>query len=140
MNDAYFRKTAFNKLEPANPKAIEALKTIAVGSIVKGKLSKPRNSQHHRKFFALLGLVFENQEHYKTPESMLIYIKAGVDHGEWVLTKKFGSIFIPWSISFAKMDQVEFSAFYNKCVDFIVLEVLPGIDKQALTDEVLELL
>ncbi|MDB4278766.1 DUF1367 family protein, partial [Deltaproteobacteria bacterium] len=99
MDDPYFRKTAFNKLEPANPKAEESLKSIHIGGVVKCKLSKPRNVQHHRKFFALLNIVFENQEFYQSENFMLHIIKLGVGHGDWVKTRKHGNVFIPKSIS-----------------------------------------
>ena len=47
---------------------------------------------------------------------------------------------IPLSISFAKMDQTEFESFYERAMDFLIAEVLPGIDSADLEREVQEII
>jgi hypothetical protein len=45
-------------------------------------------------------------------------------------------VYIPKSISFAKMSQEEFSAFYNRCCDLIAKHFLPGVTSAELHAEV----
>jgi hypothetical protein len=42
----------------------------------------------------------------------------------------------PKSISFATMDQTSFSQFYDRALEVITTKILPGVDKQDLTDRV----
>jgi cell division FtsZ-interacting protein ZapD len=111
------------------------LDNIPEGEVLKCKISRPRNSQHHRKFFALLNIVYQNQDHYNSIDVMrsILTMKAGF-YNE-IKTDK-GLVFLPASISFAKMDQQEFNQFYEKmlmtCCDFL------GTDKEELINEIKE--
>ena len=94
---------------------------------------------HHRKFFALLNVVFENQEKYESVEQLLTIFKIGTGHYETMVMKD-GVAYIPKSIAFQKMDQDEFSVFWDKCIKLIVTRILPGITKEDLEREILELI
>jgi hypothetical protein len=122
-----------NKLAPANEITEDYIKSLPHGEIFKAKISRPRNVDHHRKFFALLDIAFNNQERYKNPEHLrkVYTLKAGFY--EVVETDK-GDVYLPDSISFAKMDQDEFQDFYNKFLDVVVKEL--GSDKELIENEV----
>jgi hypothetical protein len=47
---------------------------------------------------------------------------------------------IPKSIAFHKMDQTEFEAFYDRCIDKIARHFLPGVKSEDLRREVEELI
>lgn len=114
------------------------LRRMALGQQVMVKFSFPRNTGHHRKFFALMQLIFNNQSHYATLDHLVTAFKFACGHTEKIRTAR-GEIEIPKSISFAKMGQAEFETFYNRAVDFVTEEVIPGLGKEDLAREVAEL-
>lgn len=137
--EALMRKE-FGALRPVDAAGKDLIDHIGKGELVKVKISRPRNAGHHRKFFALLNLVFENQEHYPTLDHMLVALKVALGHCDTVILKNGQTAFIPRSISFAKMDQTEFEAFWDKACQIITKHFLPGVTKAQLEREVLELM
>lgn len=125
-------------LRPTDEAGEEALRKVKVGALVKVEFTaKPRNIQHHRKLFALLNLIYQNQEHYKTVEHILAAMKFALGYTEIIRTKR-GEIEVPLSISFAAMSQDEFDIFYNRAVDFVLAEVVPGLKRADLERELME--
>lgn len=136
----YFRKE-LGKLTPADDAAQAALAKIKFGAEVQVEIKRPRNIAHHRKFWSLANLVADNQEHYETPEQVVAALKAATGHCDW-LPMKDGKhmVAIPKSIAFHKMNQTEFAAFYDKCINVVASHFLPGVDSTALREEVEEFL
>ena len=126
-------------LRPSDSAGEEMLRNIKHGELVSIEVRRPRNVYHHRKFFALLNIVFENQEKYQTVEQLLTMFKIATGHCETMETPK-GTIYIPKSIAFHKMDQDEFSLFWDKCIKLVVTRILPGITKEDLERELLEII
>ena len=136
----FFRKK-LGALVPADGAAITVLSKVRHGEDVQVEIKRPRNIRHHRKFFALVNLVFENQEHYASVEDLLAALKSAVGHCTLIDARDGGTrIAVPKSISFAKMDQAEFDAFYEKCLDVVARYFLPGVESDALRAEVEDLL
>lgn len=141
-----------NTLVPAYDPDTEALKKVKTGSYLNVEWSRMRNSAFHRKFFALLNFAFEHWEPGKIE----------VDKGEIQPEKNFdtfrknlivlagfyerhfkidGSFRIePKSISFAKMDEDEFSALYNAVINVILKRVLVNYDREELDRVINELI
>lgn len=117
----------------------EEMDAISDGQFFTAKLKVPRNINHHRKFFALLNVVYPNQSEACTSEDFLDNIKIGIGHCTWKeislqgFTVKYPK---PKSISFEKMGQPEFNVFYDKAMDYIVQKVIPGADRADLEREV----
>lgn len=94
---------------------------IKPGDIYKCTITKPRNYEHHKMYFALLNMVFDNQERYQHINDMRndITIESGFYdehinlHGDVVKTAK--------SINFASMDQFAFQELYERTKDVICL-------------------
>ena len=105
----------FDKLELA--KFIE-------GEHYEVEIKKKRNIKFHRKFFALINLCFENQEHYKhvddLREELVIlsgFFRETVTHLGEIKKKAL-------SLSFAAMDEIQFEDVYNK----VLTEVMMMLD------------
>jgi len=81
---------------------------------------KARNPGHHRKGFALLNLIFENQERYRTIEDLLVEVKLKAGWYTEHIRSDGAITYIPKSISFADMDQLEFEAFYSHLIDIAI--------------------
>lgn len=107
------------------------------GKTLRCEVVEPRNAGHHRKFFAMLNIVLKSQDHYKNIDQLLNVCKLAIGHVE-VCKTKHGMVQWPASISWAKMDQEAFDAFYNRAVDWVCMEVIPGLSKGDLNSEVAE--
>ena len=133
---ALFRK-GLGCLSPADARAEQFLARVKFGDLVQLEAKRPRNIAHHAKFFAMLQLIFENQSSYKSVDDILDAFKFAVGHTKKIKTRR-GIIEVPLSISFASMDQDQFNEFYDKAMDFMCAEVVPGLQKEDLAKELLE--
>ena len=82
-------------------------------------ITKPRNIGRHRMFFAMVSMVFDNQDQYDNTDDLRseLTIKAGyfrvVKDLDGADRKR------PKSISFANMDDLEFNAYYKSVWDVV---------------------
>jgi Protein of unknown function (DUF1367) len=106
-------------------------------------ISRPRNLPFHRKFFALLQFSYRNWDVEETRKDFekfreKVTILAGHCKEVWNLD---GTLELQAeSISFSKMEDVEFEAFYSKVVDVIIGHVLKNYSKDDLEEVVLQVL
>lgn len=135
---ALFEKHALS-LHPADAAASDMLAGIKNGETVMVEIKRPRNLEMHRLFWALMQKVADNQEHYADAEQVCAAFKVATGHCDYVQTKH-GMVGVPKSIAFAKMSQDDFRAFFDKALDFLVREVLPGVGKEELRREIDEML
>lgn len=123
-----------NSLVCAFDSDYEVIKKLKLGEIYFFEVKKERNPAFHRKFFALIKMVFENQEHYNNFDKLRkdLIVSAGFyeEHttvwGEVVQEAK--------SISFSKMSEDEFEELYNRVIDEIIKWF--NFDKQSIIDNV----
>src|SRR3990167_7818324 len=108
--DLIMRKR-LGSLWPADPASEETLKLLKQGEDIRVTITKPRNLQFHKLFFALVNLVYENTENYQSADHLLTVIKVGIGHCELVHAPDGQLVAHVKSISFASMDDVEFRAF-----------------------------
>lgn len=129
-----------NKLAAVEPTSLELIEAMGRDEVVTATIRRTRNPGHHRKFFALMKVVFDAQSRYATSTQLLNVLKMAVGHGEFMEVVKGKPIFIPASISFAKLDQGNFEDFYKKVVDVVVTKILPGVARTDLEEQVNEIL
>jgi len=111
---------AQNRIKPLYDSDYEVLKKLKKNTPLKFEVTQERNSKFHRKFMALVTMVFDNQEIYTDRDELRydLTIEAGFwnEHtdfyGEVKRTAK--------SISFASMDETEFSTLYNAFVMAVI--------------------
>ena len=108
---------------------VDLLQKWHVGEILEGDFKKKRNSQFHRKFFALLGVVFDNQEEYDLFEPMrkAIIMQCGYYIEVKTLTGKI--TYEAKSINFAEMDELDFTKLYEKAIDVSIKYLMNGADQ-----------
>ena len=89
-----------------------------LGKTVELRGRRPRNPGHHRKLFALLGLLADNREEFANTEDALLGLKAVLGHGKWKKLHPMAEreVFVPDSIAFENMAQDEFEAFYELAI------------------------
>ena len=139
MSEGVFIKH-FNSLRPDDEMAQGIMQTIGAGEAVRVKVTRPRNLQHFRLYWKLIKVVCENQEHFRNKEELSDAFKIAVGHSDMARGPRGTEYYKPRSISFSKMDQAEFGAFFNRAVNFLCAEVIPGMDAEDLKREVGELL
>ena len=121
----------------ADDAAIEALRRVAQGEVMRVELRKVRNPQFHRKFFALLQLVRDSTDAWPTTESLLAALKLEMGHADRYQARDGHTIMVPRSISFGSMDEIEFAEFYERAL-VTLAEMAGGIESDALRDAVLD--
>eukprot|EP01050_Picozoa_sp_SAG11_P002845 SAG11_NODE_148_length_14747_cov_217.933517_22_plen_139_part_00 len=126
-------------LSASDENSQEVLQRLPDGFVV-CDLKQPRNLKHHRLFWGLMRKVFENQERYKTLNEMVIAVKVGVGHCDQYPLKNGNICYIPKSINFESMEQLEFNEFFDRSVNLIIKDIMTGTDKKALLAEVYQML
>ena len=140
--DIFCKVTPYG-LVPLYDSDFDMKKRLKVGSTVKCKVSNPRNYEHHKKFFALVRLTFENlpcnlAEYWNihNEEDMLRRFKRDLGYYTSTLNERGEREIEYQSISFAAMEQYEFERFYNQCIDLVLYKYIKGIDQQDLITEI----
>lgn len=95
---------------------------LRMGNQYKVDARKARNPDHHRKGFALINVIFENQERYTTLEDMLVELKLKTGWYTEHIRSDGELIYVPKSISFADMDQTQFEEFYDRVTRIAIEE------------------
>ena len=130
-------RRAGEALFPVSADGAELLQNVSDSRDVKVIIKQARHPEHHRKFFALLSRVQENcDERFPTIEVLLVGLKYATGHVDTIKTEK-GTFLIPRSIDFANMSQDEFGLFYQRCIEVICDQILPGLDDADLERELL---
>lgn len=122
-------------LYPVDDAGEDFLSHLAQGEIIEVTIRRPRNIKHHRKFFAMLQLVFSNQNAYKSLDDLLEVCKLSIGHCRTIRTKVC-DVKIPNSISFSSLDQDAFNDFYDRAVQWVIADVIPGLRREDLDEEV----
>lgn len=137
-NRLMFVKT-LGGLRPAEPRAEEWLMRVKLGACVAIEQPKlPRNPDHHRLYWALVALVWQNKDHdqYPTQEDLHAAIKIAAGLRTRIELPDGTVAFRPGSIAWSAMDQTEFSAFYDRVCDLVARYFLPGVTSRDLKAEV----
>ena len=127
-------------LYPYEDRAIQMLRGFKVGKGVMVEAYTPRNIDQHRLFFGVLKKVAENSDTWTDVDSLRDALLLETRHVDYVqdLTEKV--YMTPKSLRFASMSQAEFQIVFDDVMRVIETQILPGIDREALTNEVWDML
>jgi hypothetical protein len=127
-------------LLPANAAEAEKLHSFKAGAGVRCKVTRVRNYQFLKKYFALLNLAYD----YWEPEENLVGEKNFERfRSDVIILAGFYEAYVrvdgstriePKSISFGSMSEDEFSDLYTKTIDALVKHVLPRFTGDELRD------
>jgi len=124
----HYRKT-LQGFQPVSQAARDFHAKTKMSQTVELKSRRPRNPAHHRKLFALLGLVVENTDLFANTDDALIGLKAVLGRGRWERIKGTSKdMFYPESIAFDAMSQDEFEGFYDAAIAAVQRWWLPVAD------------
>lgn len=146
MATEIFVRKLYDSFAPVDMAALEQMEQLKMNGEYLAVLTQPRNIFFHRKFFALLNVAYKawdkpelehkgeqvsaDFEQFRSDVIILAghYKKYINIKGELRLKAK--------SISFAKMDEVEFQKLYSSVVDVILQKVLTNYDEDDLQNVV----
>lgn len=104
---------------PSHNSDYDSLKKIKVGAIVSCEIKQPRNIGFHKKFFALINLVFENQEFYDNIDYLRKELTKKAGYYDTYTNHKGTLCFEAKSISFSSMSQEDFEDLYQRFLDAV---------------------
>lgn len=127
-------RTLSGNFKPAYDSDIELSKKIKINQVYEFEFKQPRNYMFLKKFFALVNLVYQNQEQYNNIEHLRRDLI--IESGNYDLRHDLNGVEIreAKSISFASMSQIEFDKLYCDVIDVIVKYF--HFDKQDIIDNV----
>lgn len=105
---------------PIEEDAEKVHKKIGIGEIVEFDYKLARNYRFHKKFMSMVRHVWENQDTYSTFEQVLDVVKIGAGHYELLILPNGDRNYVPKSIAFDNMEELEFDEFYEKAVQAII--------------------
>lgn len=128
MAKVYLYRSGF-AFFPAYASDTDIISQFAEGEVFSCEVKKARNYKNHKRFFALLKLGFENQEQFSSPEWWREYVLIKSGSYESCETPE-GYMYRAKSISFSRMDEIEFRELYRS-VSQVIID-LCGIDENVL--------
>lgn len=128
-------KTLNGTFKLAYDSDFEKAKQIPLNVPFEVKYTKKRNAKFHRKFFALVNLCYQNQEQYNNFEHLRKELIICAGHYDLIFDLETGQQKKEaQSISFAKMDETEFSKLYTDVLNVICDKFL--FDREEVLNEV----
>ena len=123
--DLILTKNTFGQLEVTGGKDEGKYHLLKPNTEVTAKIKQSRNIRFHSKFFALLNMTLDNLPHswsdkIQNIDRMLDEVKIEIGHFDTYFSNEGKEIIKLKSISFASMDEVSFSDFYNRSVNVIL--------------------
>jgi hypothetical protein len=136
MARCYLARRGFG-FYPVDEAGQKLLNRTKPGEWISVEAKKPRNVQHHRKLWALLTTVSDNIDG-TTPEQLLQWLKVRTGYVD-VVGINGVAVQVARSIAFDALDQTEFELVYDRFVAAILTDLLPGVERRDLEDEVLRM-
>lgn len=131
-----------NGLVPVYDSDLENRQRLRTGARVLCRVSRPRNYEFHKKFFALVRLTYRNIPEYvqamlniRSEEDMLTCIKLDLGYADFAWHGG-RQVAVPRSISFASMGQTEFEDFFSRTVDIVLTRYMRGTGRKELLEEI----
>lgn len=141
--ELFLRNTA-SGLQPLYDDDYEEKRKLKIGETYKAKITKARNVRFHKKYFALLNVAWEfipeaeQEDHFNNNVENFrksVLISAGHCDRIWLPDYEVWA-HSPKSISFSKVDELEFTEIYNNTLNVILLKYLEGISREEIENEI----
>jgi hypothetical protein len=136
MARALFIRTAHGlMIDSADERSQFILRGIPLGASVQVEITRPRNINRHRLFWALASAIAQAIPGSLTAENIVEILKIETGHCTIVRGKR-DTYRLPKSIAFHKMEEPEFQAFMDRCFQFICSTWLPHLKPSGLRSEI----
>lgn len=116
MTRLYLTKTEGGDLIGLDAIDQDYLARMKPGESLECDTRKARHPEHHKKFFALFDQAFEAQNKYPNRKELMIALKLKAGWFDEHVTRDGQLVYVPKSLSWASMDQLEFERFYREAM------------------------
>lgn len=106
-------------------------KLVPLGKEGLFSLAKARNPRFHRLAMSMLKHVYENQDHYHSFDDFLCEIKLRAGWYREHITIKGKVVYVPKSVNFASMKEIEFQEFMTSARDVLMATFCRDWDPEA---------
>lgn len=128
-------------LEPEDEHTLSQLRAVQVGETVEVELKMPRDYRKLKKWWALCRMLAYHAGQFPSPRAAHGFLKIRTGHAIQIVNKATGDIYeIPDSIAFDSIDEPAFEAIWQRAVQVVCEEVLPGVTRPEVEHEVLRLI
>jgi hypothetical protein len=139
MAERVLFRCALSGFIPFNEEGQEFFARCKLGEVVELQGRRVRNERFHRLFWAMLKLISDNSNPHISPRAALHFAKIATGTGDVVTDSRGETHFIPGSISFAKMDEIEFQAFVKTAIPPLVGRFMVGSAPRQVIEEAMSL-
>lgn len=137
---AYMTPSPKGGLVPIKPADAETVRGLTLGKTYKVEVSEARKRSlgQHRLLFALIKIIQDNSpcEPPLSDRAILQALKLRTGHVELAKLPSGELLMFPASISFENMPQEEFSPWFEKAVDVMCRDFVPGLSVEAAKREI----
>ncbi len=122
-------------LKPCYEKDREKFDKLTNNKIYKFEQKQARNPLHHRKYWGLCALIYDNSEEFSSSENVSDWLKLKSGLIDYIEVTPDRTVIKPRSISFENMDQDEFSKFWDSIMPAITEKL--GCSEQDIKDNLI---
>jgi len=116
----FYAQIKNRKILPLHDSDNEEVQKLKADKDYKFKVTAPRNYKFHKKLFALINLGYQNSDHGDMNfEEFRAYVTMKAGYYTKV-TSFSGEFYLPKSINFASMDNLEFEKLYSSSINVII--------------------
>ncbi len=130
-------KNTLHGLIPMYPSDQDNKRQLKIGETYEADIRNPRNVGHHRKFFALINLAYQNTDMDMPFDSFRRYLTMKAGYFKTYTTPK-GTYYEAESISFSSMSQDKFEELYSRVVDVVIREI--GVTSEEIENAIIDFL
>lgn len=128
-------------LEAEDEHTLAQLRAVKVGETVEIALCLKRDLRNLRRWWGLCRMLAYHTDKFPSPNAAHGALKVGAGHFIPVVSAKSGEVYkIPDSIAFDRLEETEFQAVWQRAVQFVCEEILPGVTEAEVEHEVLRLI
>jgi hypothetical protein len=123
-------------LVPVDAIAAEMMAEVPANTGVMVTIKVPRNLRHFRLAWVLADIVSKSCDWLEDRETAMDWLKIKARHVRMIhdpLRNK--TAIVPKSISFASLDQAGFKRVFDRMINVVITEIIPGMDEKSLRAE-----
>lgn len=136
---AFLRKRLDGSFVPACETSERLAKRVAVDELIETdwKSKSTRSVKWHRRYRAMLQLIYANSERFKSDDDVHLWLKHKTGFYDAMFEDaNGGKWYVVRSIAFDCMTADEWEQWWQKAIDVVAAEILPGIELPVIEYEI----
>ena len=126
-------------LIPVTPNARKQIEKIPEGDDILVTIARARSGRQNALYWQFIAKVAEGCG-YDSPQTLHNQVKAALGYFDLMRTLDGNAITVLRSTSFDDMEPEEFNDFFNRAIDLLCRDLLPGMTSDELKREIAEMI